>query len=386
MKMRTIIFASVMNGLVAVSLLGVEVRSAVQSDYAGKLWEFAEHSDYKSWSQFRGEFPIDVGPGDVGEVTVYLNSRARKNLKKFSPGSAIVCEHFNGEVVVGVTIYAFRKSDSWFWAHYLPTGEVVKTSADRNPFEKDEFYTFVRDGRLWVFPLGSKALAEFKESGSYEKYVTMPGAGPGGMTIKGPSSDDIRAYMTSRDGFATKVVDGRLWVFTEGTAEADDLRKGEFSEKHLTVIGAGPMGMTMKSLDRSTIDDYLTRKSGFETAMIDGRLWVFRSGSQEWDEFNSKGASDKHVTQVGVGPEGITVKAPDRGTIVDYMTSANGFRTVVDDGRLWVFVERSPALAEYLESGEPAKCVTRVGDGPLGMTVKSDDGSTIDMYLAAIAN
>jgi hypothetical protein len=372
----------------------MEVRSPAQTEYTSNLWEFVQKAQYQDWSQFRGPFPIAIGPGTAGDVRVYLNSRARTNLKNFAPGSALVCEHLRDGEIAGITVYALPSSNSsntsgdseqWYWAHYLPNGDVVKTSADRNPFEKKAFYTVVKDGRLWVFALASEALAEYFETGGYEKHVTMPGGGPGGMTVKAPTTDEIYNYMTLRDGFVTKIIDGRLWVFLAGTPEAADLANGEVSEKHVTRVGDGPLGLTIKSADSETIDAYLTQKSGFETAMVDGRLWVFRVGSEEWNEFKTNGPNDKHVTQVGVGPQGMTVKAPDYETITDYMTSAKGFRTFLDDGRLWVFLDRSGALSEYLATGEPAKCVTRVGEGPLGMTVKSDDASTIEMYLAAVA-
>lgn len=60
-----------------------------------------------------------------------------------------------------------------------------------------------------------------------------------------------------------------------------------------------------------------------------------------------------------------------------------GFYTEVKDGRLWVFEEGSKALAEFKKSGEPAKQYTKIGAGPNGMTIKSDDAKTIDKYLAA---
>lgn len=60
-----------------------------------------------------------------------------------------------------------------------------------------------------------------------------------------------------------------------------------------------------------------------------------------------------------------------------------GFKTIVEDGRLWVFREGSKELAEFEKHGEPAKMVTRIGAGPNGMTIRSDSADTIDAYLAA---
>lgn len=59
-----------------------------------------------------------------------------------------------------------------------------------------------------------------------------------------------------------------------------------------------------------------------------------------------------------------------------------GFRTFERDGRLWVFREGSEDLATFLEHGEPAKSVTSIGSGPSGMTLRSGDMDTIQAYLA----
>jgi hypothetical protein len=63
--------------------------------------------------------------------------------------------------------------------------------------------------------------------------------------------------------------------------------------------------------------------------------------------------------------------------------SKPGFYTEVRDGRLWVFREGSKELEQFKTAGEPAHQVTRVGVGPKGMTIKSSDAKVIDDYLAA---
>jgi hypothetical protein len=60
-----------------------------------------------------------------------------------------------------------------------------------------------------------------------------------------------------------------------------------------------------------------------------------------------------------------------------------GFYTEVRDGRLWVFREGSKELEEFKKHGEPARQVTRIGGGPNGMTIKSSDAEVIDAYLVA---
>jgi hypothetical protein len=63
--------------------------------------------------------------------------------------------------------------------------------------------------------------------------------------------------------------------------------------------------------------------------------------------------------------------------------SKPGFYTEVRDGRLWVFRDGSKELEEFKKAGEPAHQVTRIGVGPNGMTIKSSDAQVIDDYLAA---
>jgi hypothetical protein len=100
--------------------------------------------------------------------------------------------------------------------------------------------------------------------------------------------------------------DGRLWVLRTGE---------EKSEKHITLVGAGPQGMTVKALDRATALEYMATKSGFEVEVDeDGRLWIFRSGQPHEK-------SEKHVTRVGAGPLGTTIKALDRETLDAYMAA-----------------------------------------------------------------
>jgi hypothetical protein len=61
----------------------------------------------------------------------------------------------------------------------------------------------------------------------------------------------------------------------------------------------------------------------------------------------------------------------------------DGFTTKVEDGRLWVFEEGSKELEFFKEHGEPAKKYTNIGAGPDGMTVKSASQETLDKYLSA---
>jgi len=142
--------------------------------------------------------------------------------------------------------------------------------------------------------------------------------------------------------------------------------------------------MTVRGPDVETIDAYLAAKPGFDVRAVDGRLWVFKSGCEHLVQFEAVGEPAKHVTRPGVGPQGQTVKSPDAETIDEYTVAQAGYETVIDDGRLWVFRAGSEEATEYHEVGEPAKHVTRPGAGPLGMTIKAPDTDTLDSYLRRV--
>jgi hypothetical protein len=135
----------------------------------------------------------------------------------------------------------------------------------------------------------------------------------------------------------TKVVDGRLWAFRAGSPELAEFEAGGELAKHVIRPAGGPLGLTVKSPDTETLDAYVRLavhessepaqapsptsydKPGFVTFIRDGRLWVFRTGSDEIKEFKEVGEPAKHVTRPGGGPRGITIKAPDVETIEAYL-------------------------------------------------------------------
>ncbi|PIA74140.1 hypothetical protein CDR19_03465 [Ectopseudomonas toyotomiensis] len=74
------------------------------------------------------------------------------------------------------------------------------------------------------------------------------------------------------------------------------------------------------------------------------------------------------------------------GTALASQYDRPGFVTEVEDGRLWVFRENSQELKDFKATGEPAKQFTDIGSGPEGMTVKSADEQTLKDYLQAVKN
>jgi hypothetical protein len=62
-------------------------------------------------------------------------------------------------------------------------------------------------------------------------------------------------------------------------------------------------------------------KPGFATKVVDGRLWVFRSGSKEWEVFQKHGEPATMVTRIAAGPNGMTVRSHDAKVIDEYLAA-----------------------------------------------------------------
>lgn len=125
-------------------------------------------------------------------------------------------------------------------------------------------------------------------------------------------------------------------------------------------------------------------RPGYLTRMVKDRLWVLRKGSKDLAEFLKKGESAKSVTILGAGPDGMTMRAPDAETIRGWQLAIPGYETYVVDGRLWVLPEGGKDAAEFAKAGELAKSITLVGRGPEGMSVRAPDTATAEAYLSAL--
>jgi hypothetical protein len=75
---------------------------------------------------------------------------------------------------------------------------ALTLAACASSHSKPGFYTEVKDGRLWVFEDGSKALADFKKAGEPAKQYTAIGAGPDGMTIKSDDAKTVEKYLAAK--------------------------------------------------------------------------------------------------------------------------------------------------------------------------------------------
>jgi hypothetical protein len=140
---------------------------------------------------------------------------------------------------------------------------------------------------------------------------------------------------------------------------------------------SAPAAAAPKAADLSKYE-----KPGFAVAMEKERLWVFRPDSKGYEEFKKSGEPARQVIRPGAGPGGITLKSTDSETLDEYITTLPGYYTKMEKERLWVFKSDSKELAEFLKSGEPARQVIRPAAGPFGMTIKAVDGTIIDEYMA----
>lgn len=377
-------FASLTMAVACVGILSSNAfageRKPAHTEYIKTLWDFVQTSNYTQWNVDENFSGVGVGPR-AGQKTY------ASNLGDWKHGSIAISETWRDGELAGLTLYARQKpgyskrNNDWYWVYFLADGTVIAASPDNETHGKAGFVTRVVDGRLWVFEITSAAAAEFFKSGEPAKSVTRPGAGPGGMTVRSGDSETIKAYLATKDGFFVWPVDGRLWVFKSDSSElAGFLARGELA-KSVTRPGAGPNGVTLRSENSETIDLYIAAKSGFETSIVDGRLWIFKSDATELEEFKSNGELAKSVTRVGAGPGGMTIRSADSETIDAYLTAKDGFETFIVDGRVWVFRTGAEELTEFKSNGELAKSVTRVGAGPGGLTVRSADSATIDLYL-----
>ncbi len=249
-------------------------------------------------------------------------------------------------------------------------------------WDKPGYVTLLEDGRLWVFEEGSEDLKKFIEEGEPAKIVVLPAAGPNRMTLKGTDRDTMMEYMLTQPGFKVFMDEGRLWVFEEGSEDLAQFMEHGEPAKMVSLPGAGPKRMTLKGTDRDTMLEYALTKPGYKVFMDDGRLWVFEEGSEELAQFMEHGEPAKMVSLPGAGPRGMTLKGTDRDTMMEYALTKPGYVVVLEDGRLWVFQEGSQALKDFEQHGEPAKIVVRPGAGPRGKTLKSVDGSILDAYMA----
>ena len=381
--------------LTCLLLLPVVVMGQLPARYAveaEKLWSLIG-TTYTNW-KITERNPVGLPEPMTSEYQIrYVNRVANRSGDLPLYGSIIVTENYvlnDGRKELNSITIAHRvrkdydiENNNWYWAHYSSDGKVIKTSKTSGPFDKGDFVTIEEDGRLWVFNINDRALADFVSKGELAKHIIRPGVGPRGMTIKSINNRTINEFLSIKEGFTTFTEDGRIWVFIRGSEELATFQEHGELTKCVVRPGAGPAGMTLKSSDAEVIERYLNTKDGFEIRMSDGRMWVFAAGDPAIEEYDSKGEIAKHVIRPGVGNNGMPLKSNDSKTITDYLIQKEGFAVEIEEERLWVFAEGSEAHQTFLKHGEPTKCVVFPAAGPMGMTVKGADADVLKAYLGA---
>jgi hypothetical protein len=187
-----------------------------------------------------------------------------------------------------------------------------------------------------------------------------------------------------------KTIQSKLWGLVAGVilfigcattppAKTDTaLASGVTPQKDVSPQVTGTLEEKSAELDVSKY-----QKPGFALVSRQGRLWVFKEGSKEYEKFNSQGEPAYQVTKVGALPGGITIKAPDTITLYEYLTYVPGFFNKMVDDRLWVFKADSKELEEFKQSGEPARQVVRPAAGPFEITLKGPSSEVLDEYMSS---
>jgi len=269
--------------------------------------------------------------------------------------------------------------------------EVAAPSVAKTPYplaaesvQRPGFRVFDTGDRWWVLREGSADLARFLRDGQPAHSVTRIAAGPGRTTLRAPDAETIDAYLVARHGFHTEIRGGLVWVLRDHSDELSRFKESGPPAQSVTRVSAASNGMSVRSIDAETIDAYLAAKPGYFTLMHDGRLWVMTEGSpthQKWVESRTLPAHS--VTRPGGGPRGLTIRADDASIIDAYLAAQPGFETVIRENLLWVLRDGSPEHVKFKAEGFPAHSVTRVAAGPGGRSIRAVDVETIDAYLAS---
>ena len=76
---------------------------------------------------------------------------------------------------------------------------VMSSAVFAGPYDKPGFVTYEKDGRVWVFKEGSKGEVEFKSHGEVAKQFSLIGGGPKGMTLKSDDQKTLDEYVAVMD-------------------------------------------------------------------------------------------------------------------------------------------------------------------------------------------
>lgn len=88
------------------------------------------------------------------------------------------------------------------------------------------------------------------------------------------------------------------------------------------IVGMSAMMMTAAAFVGCQSGPY--DKAGYTAIEKDNRIYIFVPNSGDYQQFKKTGELTKSVTEVGVGPEGKTVIAPEQYMIDRYVAAWGG--------------------------------------------------------------
>jgi len=194
-------------------------------------------------------------------------------------------------------------------------------------------------------------------------------------------SESPSGVFTVRQGRAT-------WLAADRDA-AEALAAEGGPEKHATrIVSHQGRVMTLKAEDPMLFEAYLGEKPGYTVRLIDGKLWVFEEGSEALAAIEAGGSPPgDHATRVQAVKGAVrTYKAAEAETLTGYLASTKDHAAMVIDGQLWIFDPASEAYEAAHEGEVPEKHATRIMSlGGKVMTLKSPDADVLSAYVDAVA-
>ena len=112
-----------------------------------------------------------------------------------------------------------------------------------------------------------------------------------------------------------------LAVLCGSFASAQEKAKGAEPAKEAAPKDGAPKEAPAKAEAPVVAEPGPFDKPGFVTREVKGRVWVLRSGSKELAEFLKSGESAKSITLIGRGPNGMSLRAPDKETAEAYLAA-----------------------------------------------------------------
>jgi hypothetical protein len=186
----------------------------------------------------------------------------------------------------------------------------------------------------------------------------------------------------SRSGFVAYRLGGRVWVFRSGSEEESAYRADGPPASHVTWPAAGPAGETLKATDEAVLLEWSATRPGFAARCRDGAVWILQAESPELGAFDAGELPPDPARWKGAGPAGSDLLAGDLTLLSSYLHGREGFDVYLEDGVLWVYPAGDEASLAHRLGERPEEAVTCPEAGPGGITLRAPDREVALGYLA----